>query len=96
MTKKERKRITKEITLHFYKIDDQLIFDDQRTLSQAMGTKGIAGNLGVYGIEKKGNEFYVKLATIKERLEKKKRELQKLQDYIDVMEKIVKAAEEKT
>lgn len=89
---KERKRITKEIVLHFDCISDHLVFDNLQTLSLAMGTKSVAGNYNYYGIEKKGREFYVKLKTVEERLEKKKKELEKLKEDIELMGNIIKVA----
>jgi hypothetical protein len=93
MVNKERKRIKKEIVMQFDKSGDHLIFDDLRTLCMAMGTKSLSGNYHFYGIEKKDNEWWVKIETIKARLQKKKAEIRKTQEYIDVMEKIIEAAE---
>ena len=73
-----------------------LVFDDQRTLVLAMGATSVAGNLSIYGIEKKKGKYYVEIETIRERRRKKMERIRKEQEYLDVMNQILDSLDEET
>jgi hypothetical protein len=82
-------RIKKELIMNYEIEGTKLVFDDQRTLVLAMGATSIAGNLAIYGIEKKKGKYYVEIETIRERRRKKMERIRKEQEYLDTMNQIL-------
>jgi hypothetical protein len=83
------KVIKKEIILKYEIKENSLIFDDLRTLSLAMGTQSVSGNLHIYDVEKKDNRYIVPLKSISERYEKKKKVVEKQIEYLEIMKQII-------
>ena len=82
-------RIKKELIMNYEVEGTKLVFEDQRTLVLAMGATSIAGNLTIYGIEKKNGKYYVEIETIRERRRKKMERIRKEQEYLDTMNQIL-------
>ena len=82
-------RIKKELIMNYEIEGTKLVFDDLRTLVLAMGASSIAGNLSIYGIEKKKGKYYVEIETIRERRRKKMERIRKEQEYLDTMNQIL-------
>jgi hypothetical protein len=82
-------KITREISLTYEYKNGTVIFDDLRALCFALGTTSIPGNYHVYGVDKRNNRYYVPVEEIRKRLNKKKRQIEKIQEYIDVMQQLV-------
>ena len=82
-------KIRKELIMNYEVEGTKLVFEDQRTLVLAMGATSIAGNLTIYGIEKKKGKYYVEIETIRERRRKKMERIRKEQEYLDTMNQIL-------
>ena len=82
-------RIKKELIMNYEVEGTKLVFDDLRTLVLAMGATSVAGNLTIYGIEKKKGKYYVEIETIRERRRKKMERIRKEQEYLDTMNQIL-------
>ena len=87
-------RIKKELIMNYEVEGTKLVFEDQRTLVLAMGATSIAGNLTIYGIEKKNGKYYVEIETIRERRRKKMERIRKEQEYLDTMNQILDGLDE--
>jgi hypothetical protein len=81
--------IKKEIILQYEVKGENLIFDDLRTLSLAMGTQSVSGNFHIFDIEKKENRYVVPIKAIRERYEKKKKVVEKQIEYLEIMKQII-------
>lgn len=82
-------KIKRELVLTYEVEGDDLIFDDLRTLSLAMGTQSVSGNLSIYNVAKKDGRYYVPIKSIKERFEKKRRFVKKQNEYLEIMAEII-------
>ena len=88
-------KVKKELVLTFELEGNKLVFDDQRTLVLAMGATSIAGNLSIYGIEKKNGKYYVEVEKIRERRKMKIERIRKETEYLDIMNQILDSIGEK-
>ena len=82
-------KIKKEITLTYEIERGFVIFSDLRTLSLALGTQSVAGNLHMYDIKKKDGNYYVPVKALENKYEKKKKFVEKQIEYLEIMGKIV-------
>ena len=82
-------RKKKELIMNYEVEGTKLVFEDLRTLVLAMGATSIAGNLTIYGIEKKKGKYYVEIETIRERRRKKMERIRKEEEYLDTMNQIL-------
>ena len=60
---------TKTIKLSISRSSNGITCYDLATLGLILGTKGIAGNLKLYGVKHKEGRYTVKMNTIKKRIE---------------------------
>ena len=82
--------IKKKIVLNIIRKDDYFICKDLMTLQLIVGTKGVTGNLHIYNIQKKGNSYYVPVETIRKRIKELTERKERLEEYIDIMNQILK------
>jgi hypothetical protein len=83
--------IRKEMVLNYTRKGNELIFDDLRTLSLAMGTTSVVGNLHVYDVEKRGKQYVYDINKLQERYEVLCNKLRDLEMKIDIMKQILEA-----
>ena len=62
---------------------------DLATLGLILGTKGIAGNLNLYGVKHKNGRYSVKTSAIKSRIKMLEKRKHQLEEYLRVMRQVV-------
>ena len=83
-------KIKKIIELEIEKKKGIIICRDLPTLCMVCGSKSVCGNLALYGVEKKGNKWYVGIDRIKERiliLENRKADIN---NSLEIMKQLIK------
>jgi hypothetical protein len=88
-------KVKKEITFTFERKGDKLVFDSLRLVQLALGSVAVAGNLSIYGVEKKNGKYYVDIENIKGRRQKKIERIRKETEYLDIMDQILDGIGEK-
>jgi hypothetical protein len=82
-------KITKQITLTYDIENDKVIFHDLRTLGIALGTSAVSGNFHIYGVEKKGGDYYIAIKTLVDKFERKQALVAKQIEQMQTMAQIV-------
>ena len=85
-------KIKKLIEISVEKKGDNIICNDARAVALVIGTTAISGNERLYNITRNEKQGYwiVPIESIKARIKELKNRREKLNEYIDIMEQIIK------
>lgn len=77
-------------TFNMKKEGNYIICSSTPEVSLVMGSMGVVGNYHRYGIEKRGNKFYIPVKMVKERIEILEMRVGKLLESLSVMRQVLK------
>ncbi len=63
---------------------------DLATLGLILGTKGIAGNLKLYGVKHKDGKYTLNISTIKKRIKELEKRKNQIESYLRVMRQVAR------
>lgn len=82
--------IKKTIKVNVIKQKNNIICNDVTTLQLVVGTKGICGNLSLYGVRKDSkNRYIIPIDKIKERIAILEDRKTKMEESIEIMKQVV-------
>lgn len=83
-------KITKEIEVNATKKGKLLIINDLATLSMALGTSSVSGNIHMYpGLKKVGTHWEVPLSTIEDRVQVVEQRIKRDQAKVSLMKQFL-------
>ncbi len=87
----QNKACEKLIAVGIKRIGRTVFCPDLSTLSLALGSKSVAGNLNAYSVKKQAGEgFLVSVDTIKERIKELTKRKEKIDQYLQTMKQVVR------
>ncbi len=79
----------KTIKLDVERDGKNIICPNLTTLSLVLGTRGVAGNLNIYGVKKVENRYVVPVLAVKERIKTLEKNKARIEDYLKIMKAII-------
>lgn len=79
----------KVIKLDVGRNGENIICPNLTTLSLVLGTRGVAGNLNIYGVKKVKDKYVVPVLAVKERIKALEKNKARIEDYLKIMEAII-------
>ena len=82
-------KVKKTIELEITKKGKYIICRDLATMTLICGSKSVGGNLKMYGVLKQGNQFFISITELKNRIKTLEYRKKTIQDSLDIMRQLI-------